>query len=102
LSSQTDKVPFTQERLDALTAQDRRCLEGRLTVAQGFHNGTKKPIVSSPQTQDHSDLRLLGVDYRQLEAASEEGVRPDDPFQLSDQTVIGDRLSQDETDCLFD
>jgi len=101
LSSQTDKIPFTQEPLNALTAQDRRRLEGRLTVAQGFHNGTKKSIVYSPHTQGHSDLRLFGVDFRQVEVASEAGVRPDDPVQLSDQTVIGDKLPQDETDRLF-
>lgn len=62
----------------------------------------KKPIVYSPQTQGHSDLRLFGVDSRQLEVASEVGVRPDDPVQFNDQLVIGDRLSKDEADRLFD
>jgi hypothetical protein len=30
------------------------------------------------------------------------GVQPDEPVQLSDQTVISDKLSHDETNHLFD
>ena len=97
-----DKVRFMRERLDALTAQDRRRLEGRIGVVQGFHKGTRKPVVYFPQIQDQSDLRLFGVDPRQLEVAFDEGAQPNEPVQLSDQTVISDKLSQDETDHLFD
>lgn len=100
--SMNDQVRFTQEQLDVLTAQDRGRLEGRVGVVQGFHNGTRKPIVYFPEVHGQSDLRLFGIDTRHLEHKTEDAVQPDDHVQLSDQDHVSAKLSQDETDHLFD
>ena len=94
-------VRFTQERLDVLSPPDRQRLQGRVGVVEGFYKGTRKPIVYFPATQGQTDLRLFGVDPRQLELVS------DLPSPLHESGVSDARddsttVSQSEADHLFD
>ena len=94
-------VRFTQERLDVLSPSDRQRLQGRVGVVEGFYKGTRKPIVYFPATQGQTDLRLFGVDPRQLESVSD----VPSPLQengVSDAPNDGATVSQSEADHLFD
>lgn len=61
------KVRFTQERLSILTARDRQGLAGRIGVVQTDGNLVRKPTVYFPADGAKPELRLFGVDPRQLE-----------------------------------
>ncbi len=95
-----EKVRFTQERLDVLSPQDRRRLEGRIGVVQGNYGGTRKPIVYFPADLDRPDLRLFGVDLRQLELVEEEPLPPQEA-ERSEDFEDSPGVSQTEADDLF-
>lgn len=99
--SVNDAVCFTQERLDVLTTQDRRRLAGRVGKVQGFYKGTRKPIVYFPATQSETDIRLFGVDPRQLELIAEV---PDSLDENGSPGAVeeGSAATQSEADHLFD
>lgn len=89
------KVRFTQERLSVLTPRDRKSLEGRIGVVQGYWNFTKKPTVLFPQDGNRPVLRLLRIDPQHLELVEESEPQAD--------TSADDnrKLSQSELDNLF-
>lgn len=97
-------VRFTQERLSVLTPPDRKRLEGRIGVVQGYWNESRKPIVYFAPDGNRPDLRLLRVDPRHLELVAEvlsppESAAPEP--QLTDQTGGDEKMSQEELDRLF-
>lgn len=61
------KVRFTQERLAILTARDRQGLAGRIGVVQTDSHLVRKPTVYFPEDGAKPEIRLFGVDPRQLE-----------------------------------
>ena len=61
------KVRFTQERLSILTPRDRQGLAGRIGVVQTDNHLARKPTVYFPADGSKPELRLFGVDPRQLE-----------------------------------
>jgi len=98
-----DLVRFKDERLVMLMPTDRKRLEGRVGVAQGYWRYSRKLTVAFPEDSGRSPLRILSVDPRQLDrvgqAAAPAEVEPD-PFAapaISDNT----KLSQEDTDNLF-
>jgi len=95
-----EKVRFTKERLDVLSAQDRRSLEGRIGMVQGNYNGTRKPIVYFPAALNQPELRLFGVDLRQLELVEKEPLPPQEA-ELSEDFEDSPGVSQTEADDLF-
>lgn len=95
-----DQVRFTQERLGILSPPDRRRLEGRIGVVQGNFNGTRKPIVYFPAIQDQDDIRLFGVDPRQLEQVRDCPFPPQEA-KSSDDIEDGAAVSQSDVDQLF-
>ena len=95
-----DKVRFTRKRLAILSPQDRRRLEDRIGVVQGNFDGTRKPVVYFPADLDRPDLRLFGVDLRQLELIDEEHLPPQE-VELSNDTEDSPGVSQTEADDLF-
>jgi hypothetical protein len=97
-----DKVRFTKERLDVLTVLDRRRLEGRVGLVKGFRNGSRKPIVYFPEVQGQRDLRLFGVDPHQLELVLEDVLQSNAQPQPGGNIDDSDKLSQEDTDHLFD
>jgi len=94
-------VRFTQERLDVLSPSDRQRLQGRVGSVEGFYKGTRKPIVYFPAIRDQTDLRLFGVDPRQLELVSDVP-RPLDESGVGDAPNDSTTVSQSEADHLFD
>ena len=95
------KVRFTKDRLSMLTAPDRRQLEGRIGVVQGYWNGTRNPTVYWPQDGNRVELRLLRVDPRHLELVEEPEPAAAARPQIRDETDGNEKLSQSELDDLF-
>ena len=98
------QVRFTQERLSVLTPPDRKRLEGRVGVVEGYWNETRKPIVYFAPDGKRADLRLLRVDPRHLELVTEALSPPDSSLpepQLADQAGGDEKMSQEELDRLF-
>ena len=96
-----DKVRFTAERLSVLTAPDRKRLEGRVGEVQGYWNYTRKLTVYFPQDGSRPELRILGLDSRQLERVSKEITKSDSPPETTDAASGDGKLSQEDTDNLF-
>ena len=117
------KVRFTQERLSILTARDRQGLAGRIGVVQTDGNLIRKPTVYFPADGTKQELRLFGLDPRQLELVEgppatepdsaprlNDAATPTDPSNLPPGTADGEAtapegggtLSQDELDNFFD
>ena len=65
------KVRFTEDRLSLLMPMDRKRLENRIGVVQGYWNYTRKPVVYFEEEGGRSELRLLRVDPRHLEQVEE-------------------------------
>lgn len=95
------KVRFTNERLSVLTPPDRRQLEGRIGVVQGYWHETRKPTVYWPQDGHRVELRLLRVDPRHLELVEEAPATAEAEPQISDDSGGDEKLSQSELDDLF-
>ena len=95
------KVRFTDDRLSCLTAPDRRQLEGRIGVVQGYWQETRKPIVYLPQEGHRVELRLLRVDPRHLELVEEPAATAEADPQISNDSGGNEKLSQSELDDLF-
>jgi hypothetical protein len=95
-------VRFTQERLSILTPRDRKGLEGRIGVVQGYWNFTKNPTVYFPQDGGRVEIRLLQVDPRHLELVADDVSNAKIDPALSDESDANRKLSQDEMDNLFD
>lgn len=95
------KVRFTNDRLSVLAPPDRRQLEGRIGVVQGYWHETRKPTVYLPQDGNRLELRLLGVDPRHLELVEAPVATAEAELRIGD--AIGDnkKLSQSELDDLF-
>jgi len=88
-----DLVRFKDERLAMLAPADRKRLEGRVGVAQGYWQFTRKLTVAFAEDDARPPLRILSVDPRQLERVAN-AVAPD--------AGNGDaKLSQGDTDNLF-
>jgi hypothetical protein len=116
------KVRFTQERLSILTARDRQGLAGRIGVVQTDGNLIRKPTVYFPADGTKPELRLFGLDPRQLELVEgppatepeadaaprlNDGTNHTDPAPgaVDGATAADDgggTLSQDELDNFFD
>ena len=117
------KVRFTQERLAILSARDRQGLAGRVGEVQTDGNLIRKPTVYFPAEGSKPELRLFGVDPRQLELVEgppatepesaprlNDGVNPTDPEVSTPGTADGEAsapeaggtLSQDELDNFYD
>ena len=95
------KVRFTNDRLSVLTPPDRRQLEGRVGVVQGYWHESRKPTVYLPQDGNRLELRLLRVDPRHLELVEEAAATAEAKAQISDDTGGNEKLSQSELDDLF-
>jgi hypothetical protein len=112
------KVRFTQERLSILTARDRQGLAGRIGVIQADSHLVRKPTVYFPEDGTKPELRLFGVDPRQLELV-EAPPQPENPPRLNEgenhadptqgaadgETSApdgGGKLSQEDLDNFFD
>lgn len=95
------KVRFTNDRLSVLTPPDRRQLEGRIGVVQGYWHETRKPTVYWPQDGNRLELRLLRVDPRHLELVEEAAPAAEADAQISDESGGNEKLSQSELDDLF-
>ena len=95
------KVRFTNDRLSVLTPPDRRQLEGRIGVIQGYWHETRQPTVYLPQDGNRLELRLLRVDPRHLELVEEAAATAKAELQISDDTGGNEKLSQSELDDLF-
>lgn len=95
------KVRFTNDRLSVLTPPDRRQLEGRIGIVQGFWHETRKPTVYWPQDGNRVELRLLRVDPRHLELVEEAPATAEPEPQISDDSDANKKLSQSELDDLF-
>lgn len=96
-----DHVRFREERLALLTAADKRRLEGRVGVVQGYWNSNRKLIVAFPEHSGRPVLRILGVDLRQLERVVEEEIPGRVASKVDAETTGDARLSQDDSDKLF-
>lgn len=94
-------VRFTNDRLSVLTAPDRRQLEGRIGVVQGYWNGTRNLTVYFPQDGHRVEIRLLRVDPRHLELVEEPAPTAEAEPQIGDETGGNEKLSQSELDDLF-
>jgi hypothetical protein len=95
------KVRFTNDRLSVLTPPDRRQLEGRIGVVQGYWHETRKPTVYLPEEGNRVELRLLGVDPRHLELVEVPAPPTEAELQVTDDTGGNEKLSQSELDDLF-
>jgi hypothetical protein len=95
------KVRFTQERLSVLMLQDRRRLEGRIGIVQGYWQGTRKPTVYFPQDGARSDLRLLQLDPRHLELIGEISADSESQDHMVDKASDDEEMSQKDLDDLF-
>jgi hypothetical protein len=109
-SSQTsislnDQVRFKEERLAVLAPADRKRLEGRVGVVQGYWNHTRKLTVSFPEDGGRSELRIMSVDPRQLErvltAPVEPEAAPEAESSASPDLAADEPMSQEDTDNLF-
>lgn len=97
-----DRVRFKDERLVILTPADRKRLEGRVGVVQGYWNFTRKLTVCFPQDGSRSELRILSVDPRQLERVMEGIDQTEvDPKISKEASSDNTTLSQEDTDNLF-
>lgn len=99
--SLSDHVRFNEDRLALLTAADKKRLEGRVGVVQGYWNATRKLIVAFPEHSGRPVLRILGVDPRQLERVVEEEIPAGSVPEVDDETTGDAKLSQDDLDNLF-
>lgn len=99
--SQDDKVRFKEERLSVLTLSDRRRLEGRVGVVQGYWNFTRKLTVYFPEEGGRRELRILSVDPRQLENVVETLIETDLAPETAPVAGGEERLSQEDMDNLF-
>lgn len=100
-----DTVRFKEERLCVLTPADRRRLEGRVGVVQGYWKFTRKLTVYFPEDSGRRALRILSVDSRQLAKIAPVAqvlVEPDLAPQIAQETSGSERLSQEDMDNLFD
>jgi hypothetical protein len=95
------KVRFTQERLSALMFQDRRRLEGRIGIVQGYWQGTRKPTVYFPQDGARSELRLLQIDPRHLELVGDISDDSESQAHFADKSGDDQKMSQKDLDNLF-
>lgn len=95
------KVRFTNDRLSVLTPPDRRQLEGRVGIVQGYWHEARKPTVYWPQEGNRVELRLLRVDPRHLELVEEAEPTAEAEPQISDGSSGNEKLSQSELDDLF-
>ncbi len=81
-----------------LTPGDRKRLEGRVGVVQGYWGFTKKLTVAFPHDAGRPLLRILSVDPRQLERVAESvATEP----EVAMDNLGESKLSQDDTDALF-
>jgi len=108
------KVRFTKERLSILTPRDRQRLAGRIGVVQTDGNRVQKPTVYFPPEDAQMELRLFRVDPRHLELVEspfhsenttrlDDGAHNDHPVDAETAPPdSGDRLSQSDTDNLFE
>ena len=96
-----DNVRFTLGRLAVLSPPDRRRLENRVGVVQGYWNHTRKLTVYFPADADRSELRIMSVDPRQLERVAEAAAETETPPQITEETSGDERLSQEDMDNLF-
>jgi hypothetical protein len=97
-----DKVRFTEERLSVLTPPDRKRLEGRIGVVEGYWNFSRKLTVHFPEDAGRRELRILSVDPRQLEQVRENLIKTDMAPEIADTSSGDEKLSQDDLDKLFD
>jgi len=97
-----DKVRFKEERLSVLTPPDRKRLEGRVGVVQAYWNFTRKLTVFFPEDGDRPELRILSVDPRQLEQVTEYLIETEIKPEIADAANGDEKLSQEDTDNLFD
>lgn len=95
------KVRFTNDRLSVLTAPDRRQLEGRIGIVQGYWHDRKKPTVYLPQDGQRVEIRLLRVDPRHLELVEEAAPMMEADAPIPDGAGGDKKLSQSELDDLF-
>lgn len=98
---QDDKVRFKDERLAILTLSDRRRLEGRVGVVQGYWNFTRKLTVYFPEDGGRRELRILSVDARQLETVAKALIEADIPPKTAPVASGEERLSQEDMDNMF-
>ena len=70
-----DQVRFRKERLSMLTTPDRKRLEDRVGIVQGYWNFTRKLTVAFPEHCGRPELRILSVDPRQLERVAEDVIQ---------------------------
>lgn len=96
-----DHVRFNEDRLVLLTLADKKRLEGRVGVVQGYWNSTRKLIVAFPEHCGRPILRILGVDPRYLERVIEEEIASGDAPKVDDEIQGDSKLSQDDLDNLF-
>lgn len=98
---QDDKVRFKEERLSILTLSDRRRLEGRVGVVQGYWNFTRKLTVYFPEDGGRRELRILSVDPRQLENVAKGLIEADMAPETAPAESGEERLSQEDMDNMF-
>lgn len=99
--STDDMVRFKEERLAVLIPSDRKRLDGRVGVVQGYWNFTRKLTVYFPEDAGRRELRILSVDPRQLEKVASNLI--EDETQSEPAAVAGgeDRMSQEDMDNMF-
>ena len=95
------KVRFTEDRLSLLMPMDRKRLENRIGVVQGYWNYTRKPVVYFEEEGGRSELRLLRVDPRHLEQVEESSFQNEIEPKLNEETGNSEKMSQDDLDKLF-
>jgi hypothetical protein len=96
-----DTVRFKEERLCVLMPADRRRLEGRVGVVQGYWKFTRKLTVCFPEDSGRRELRILSVDPRQLEQVMPNAIEPDLEPQITHDASGDERLSQEDMDNMF-
>ena len=96
-----DKVRFKQERLAVLTPPDRKRLEGRVGVVQGFWGSSRKLTVNFPEDLGRSVLRILSVDSRHLEKMVEVLIETERAPEIAEVASGDERLSQEDMDNMF-
>lgn len=95
------KVRFTQERLSILSPRDRKSLDGRIGVVEGYWNGTRKPTVNFSEDGGRGQLRLLRVDPQHLELVDAAPAQAQSEPKIGDDSDANRKLSQSELDNLF-
>jgi hypothetical protein len=95
------KVRFTQERLSILSPRDKKSLDGRIGVVEGYWNGTRKPTVNFSEDGGRGKLRLLRVDPQHLELVEASPVQTEIGPKIGDDSDANRKLSQSELDNLF-